>query len=212
MQKIIRSVILLILLLPFAAKSQTPSILWRFNTHDMSFGNAATDDLLGDGKLEIAFSCYWGDSNIYVVHAEDGTLLWKANMGGCNDAAPIIYDVFGNGKKEIILASSCNPVLTCFDGANGNIIWQTAFGGSWSGHISLASCFRRVFKALIFAGAGHFPTNQLPCGLLEFPTFTFLTLGREPRSTGDPCSHERRGSPLVSLACCRFPHTRQTRA
>ena len=130
LQKIIRTITFLLLFFPFVAKCQTPSVLWRFNTHDMSFGNAAIDDLLGNGKLEIAFSCYWGDSNIYVVHAEDGALLWKANMGGCNDAAPIIYDVFGNGKKEIILASSCNPVLTCFDGANGNIIWQTPFGGT----------------------------------------------------------------------------------
>jgi outer membrane protein assembly factor BamB len=110
--------------------AQSPSILWKFNTHDESFGNAAMGDLIGDGKLEIAFSCYWGDSNIYVLHAEDGSLLWKKNMGGCNDAAPIIYDVFGNGHKEIILGSSCNAVLTCFDGANGNIIWQKPFGGT----------------------------------------------------------------------------------
>ena len=120
----------LFILLPFVAKCQAPSILWRFNTHDMSFGNAAIDDLVGDGKLEIAFSCYWGDSNIYVVHAEDGSLLWKKNMGGCNDAAPIIYDIKGDGQKDVILASSCNPVLTCFNGANGNIIWQTRFGGT----------------------------------------------------------------------------------
>jgi outer membrane protein assembly factor BamB len=111
------------------SKAQNPSVLWRFNTHDMSFGNAAIDDLEHDGKLEIAFSCYWGDSNIYVVSAADGSLLWKKNMGGCNDAAPIIYDIYGDGHKEIILASSCNPVITCFD-ALGNILWQTGFGGT----------------------------------------------------------------------------------
>ena len=86
-------------------QAQTPSILWRFNTHDESFGNAAIGDLDGDGKPEIVFSCYWGDSNIYVLNAEDGSLLWKSNMGGCNDAAPIIFDVDNDGHPEVILGS-----------------------------------------------------------------------------------------------------------
>ena len=110
--------------------AQTPSILWRFNTHDESFGNGAVADLVGDGRLEIAFSCYWGDSMIYVLHADDGSLVWKQNMGGCNDAAPIIYDVDNDGHPEVILGSSCNPVLTCFNGATGAIKWQTPFGGT----------------------------------------------------------------------------------
>ena len=119
-------------LLFFATKlfSQTPSIEWRFNTHDASFGCAAIADLDQDGKEEIAFSSYWGDSCIYVLNAEDGTLLWKKNMNGCNDAAPIIFDVDNDGMPEVILGSSCNPVLTCFNGANGSIKWQTPFGGT----------------------------------------------------------------------------------
>jgi len=112
------------------AQSQSPSILWRFNTHDESFGNACMGGLKGDGTLQIAFSCYWGDSNIYVLNATDGSLLWKQNMGGCNDAAPIIYDVDGKGYPDVILASSCNPVLTRFTGATGKIKWQIPFGGT----------------------------------------------------------------------------------
>jgi outer membrane protein assembly factor BamB len=96
----------------------------------MSFGNAAVGDLDGDGKPEIAFSCYWGDSNIYVLNAEDGSLLWKKNMGGCNDAAPILYDAENDGTLDVILASSCNPVITCFKGKDGSIIWQKGFGGT----------------------------------------------------------------------------------
>jgi len=129
MKKLIPLLSFLILLFK-TVESQTPSILWRFNTHDESFGNAALADLDGDGKPEIVFSCYWGDSNIYVLNAEDGSLLWKHNMGGCNDAAPIIFDVDSDGHPEIILGSSCNPVLTCFNGADGSIKWQTPFGGT----------------------------------------------------------------------------------
>lgn len=110
--------------------AQTPAILWRFDTHDEAFGNAAMADLDADGKPEIAFSCYWGDSNLYVLNAEDGSLLWKKNLGGCNDAAPAIFDVDGDSQPEVILGSSCNPVLTCFNGSSGTITWQKVFGGT----------------------------------------------------------------------------------
>ena len=112
------------------AIAQTPSVLWHFDTKDKSFGQAAIADLDNDGKPEIVFSCYMNDSCIYVLNAEDGSLLWKKNMGGCNDAAPIVYDIYGDGKKEVILGSSCNPVLTCFRGDSGIVVWQTPFGGT----------------------------------------------------------------------------------
>ena len=119
------------ILLTFNSLSaQIPSVLWHFDTHDMSFGNAAMADLDNDGKPEIVFSCYWNDSFIYVLNAEDGSLLWKHNMGGCNDAAPVIYDVDSDGVKDVILGSSCNPVLTCFSGDSGHIKWQVPFGGT----------------------------------------------------------------------------------
>ncbi|HXC04926.1 MAG TPA: FG-GAP-like repeat-containing protein, partial [Bacteroidia bacterium] len=118
------------LLTGYAGTTQTPAIAWRFNTHDASFGNAAMGDINGDGKPEIVFSSYWGDSCIYALHASDGSLLWKRNMGGCNDAAPILYDINKDGIPEVILGSSCNPVLTCFNGSNGSTLWQTPFGGT----------------------------------------------------------------------------------
>src|ERR1051326_1532637 len=119
-----------IFFISFISKGQNPSILWHFNTHDAAFGNAAIADVDNDGKPEIIFSCYWGDSNIYVLNAEDGTLLWKRNMNGCNDAAPLVFDVDNDGQKDVLLGSSCDPVLTCFNGSNGAIKWQTPFGGT----------------------------------------------------------------------------------
>ncbi|MCX6310824.1 MAG: FG-GAP-like repeat-containing protein [Bacteroidetes bacterium] len=129
MKQFLLSIILIVATGRFSY-AQTPSILWHFNTHDASFGNAALGDLDHDGRPEIAFSSYWGDSCIYVLNAEDGTLLWKKNMNGCNDAAPIIFDVDNDSLPEVILASSCNPVLTCFNGIDGAIKWQTPFGGT----------------------------------------------------------------------------------
>src|SRR6266436_3108547 len=84
-------------------RAQTPHIKWWFNTKDASFGQSAAADIDGDGKLEVVFGCYRNDSCVYALNAEDGTLLWKFNthpLGaeGCNDVAPIIYDVDHDGK------------------------------------------------------------------------------------------------------------------
>jgi outer membrane protein assembly factor BamB len=85
-------------------------------------------------KYEIVFGCYRNDSCVYALNAEDGSLLWKYNTSGaaegCNDTAPLIYDVDGNGTKEVIVASSCNPVTYCFDGKTGDVLWQAPTRGS----------------------------------------------------------------------------------
>ena len=72
---------------------------------------------------------------MYALNAEDGTLLWKHNTHpagaeGCNDAAPTIFDVDGDDSLEVIVTSSCNPTVFCFNGRTGAIKWQTATHGS----------------------------------------------------------------------------------
>lgn len=125
-----KSLILLTLALLLHFRAPAQSVLWSFPTKDASFGQAAAADLDGDGKAEIVFSCYWNDSNVYVLNAQTGALKWKKNLGGCNDAAPLIADVDGDNKPEVIVASSCKPVTTCFNGATGAVKWQTPTGGS----------------------------------------------------------------------------------
>lgn len=115
--------------------AQTPHIKWFYNTNDASFGQSAAADLDGDGKLEMVFGCYRNDSSVYALNAEDGSLLWKVNTHpkgaeGCNDVAPIIYDVDGDKKPEVIVPSSCNPTTFCFDGKTGAIKWTCPTRGS----------------------------------------------------------------------------------
>ncbi len=114
---------------------QAPTIKWWYNTNDASFGQPAAGDIDGDGKLELVFGCYRNDSCVYALNAEDGTLLWKYNTHpagaeGCNDVAPIIYDVDNDGSLEVIVPSSCNPVTFCFNGLTGAIKWQCNTRGS----------------------------------------------------------------------------------
>lgn len=103
--------------------SQAPSILWSYDLKSVSFGNSCAADIDNDGKLEIVFSTYFNDETIYALNAEDGTLLWKYVTGGCNDAAPIIYDVDGDSNLEVILHSSSIQRLYCFNGSDGKIKW-----------------------------------------------------------------------------------------
>lgn len=114
--------------------AQVPKILWWFDTDDSAFGQSATDDIDQDGKYEIVFGCYRNDSMIYALNAEDGSLLWKFNASGagegCNDVAALIFDVTGDGNKEVIVPSSCNPRTFCFKGSDGSIVWQTITRGS----------------------------------------------------------------------------------
>ncbi len=113
----------------------TPEILWQFDMDDSSFGMTAAGDIDGDGRLELVFGCYRNDDHIYALNAEDGSLLWKYNAtldapDGCNDVAPILFDIDGDGILEVIVPSSCNAIVTCFNGKDGAVIWQSKTKGS----------------------------------------------------------------------------------
>ena len=117
------------------AAAQQPTILWSFDTRDASFGQTAAGDIDGDGRLELVFGCYRNDSSIYALNAEDGSLLWKYNAArpggdGCNDVAPLIVDVDGDGTLEVVVPSSCFNRTYCFDGASGAVRWIAVTRGS----------------------------------------------------------------------------------
>lgn len=112
-----------------------PEILWFFETKDVSFGQTAAGDIDGDGKFELVFGCYRNDGNIYALKAEDGSLLWKFSTArndieGCNDVAPLLYDINNDNIHEVIVPSSCNPKTFCLDGKTGRVIWSTNTNGS----------------------------------------------------------------------------------
>ncbi|MBL0176408.1 MAG: VCBS repeat-containing protein [Ignavibacteria bacterium] len=127
--------LLALLMLSGTALAQTSRTLWTFDVRDASFGQTAAGDIDRDGKLELVFGCYRNDSCIYALNAEDGSLLWKYNASspgfeGCNDVAPVIADVDGDGIVDVVVPSSCNPTTYCFDGKTGAVKWAAPTRGS----------------------------------------------------------------------------------
>jgi outer membrane protein assembly factor BamB len=127
--------LLLLLFLQNVMHAQFPHIDWFFDTHDASYGQSAAADIDHDGKLEIVFGCYRNDSCVYALNAEDGSLLWKYNTHpagaeGCNDAAPLIFDVDGDDSLEVIVPGSCNPTTFCLRGSTGEVKWSVPTAGS----------------------------------------------------------------------------------
>lgn len=106
------------------------ALKWSYEVEDMAFGMAAMADVDGDMLPEIAFSTYRNDERIIVLNAEDGSLLWEYHTGGCNDVAPLIYDVDLDGELEIVLPGSCNPKTFCFNARTGEVEWVTDTHGS----------------------------------------------------------------------------------
>ena len=106
---------------------------WHYDLKDVSFGQTTAKDVDGDGKLELIFSTYWNDSNVYCLNAEDGSLKWKHSQpgpsGGCNDAGPLIFDPFNNGNYKVVIPGSCMDTTFCVDADSGYVQWKTVTGG-----------------------------------------------------------------------------------
>ncbi|HNB80819.1 MAG TPA: FG-GAP-like repeat-containing protein [Chitinophagaceae bacterium] len=129
-----KNILFILLFISGYSKAQTPTIKWWFDVDDSSFGQSAMDDLNGDGKKDVVFGCYRNDSMVYALNGANGALLWKYNTSGsaegCNDVAMLICDIDTDGKKEVIVPSSCNPKTFCFNGLNGTVRWTANTSGS----------------------------------------------------------------------------------
>jgi len=127
MGKIICSALGAILIIVSAGFSD-PQIAWWYGLDAPSFGSAAAGDIDGDGMLELVFGTYFNDEHIYALNAENGTLLWSYDTGGCNDASPLIYDVDLDGELEVIAPASSPYTVYCFNGTTGAVEWSTSTG------------------------------------------------------------------------------------
>lgn len=111
------------------AYCQFPNISWDYFTGAPAFGSAAAADMDDDGFYEIVFTTYTNDGRAHCLNAEDGSVKWTYDIGGCGDVAPIIYDMNKDGQLDVVINGSCNPTIFCLNGATGELIWSHPSGG-----------------------------------------------------------------------------------
>ena len=110
------------------------SVAWHIPLRNGSFGGGAAADVDDDGRLEIAFATYFGDSAVHVLNGEDGTTLWKHQGGGpsttaeCLDASLKFTDINADGKLELIVPVSNSSQVLAFDAATGQRLWTYEAG------------------------------------------------------------------------------------
>lgn len=108
---------------------QFPNIDWQYNTNAPAFGSAAAADMDNDGFYEIVFTTYTNDGRAHCLNAEDGSVKWIYNIGGCGDVAPLIYDMDNDDTLDVVINGSCNPTIFCINGCTGQLIWSMPSGG-----------------------------------------------------------------------------------
>ena len=84
------------------------TILWQYDNDDTVEPGAVVADLYGDGKQEVIFTSGISQSQYYqaggyiTILNQDGSLNRRIRLGDATFASPIVVDLFGDGRKEII--------------------------------------------------------------------------------------------------------------
>jgi outer membrane protein assembly factor BamB len=119
----------LVILLSLNAWSQFPELQWEYPIGAPCFGSPSAADLDNDGFYEIVFTTYTNDGRAHCINAEDGSVKWIYDIGGCGDVAPLIYDMNQDGVLDVVVNGSCNPTIFCIDGNSGDLLWSMPSGG-----------------------------------------------------------------------------------
>jgi len=90
---------------------------WPTNTEGNGFSSPALGDLDGDGLLEVVNAC--SDTWLY-CWGHDGRLRWRTRTYACDKlGSPIIADVNGDGKPDVILGEG--HAVIAYDGEGRRI-------------------------------------------------------------------------------------------
>ncbi len=110
--------------------------IWNFSTgSEWLFAPPSVGDLDGNGDLEVVFGGYKmsgrGDSHVYALNAEDGSILWTFDtyrgtyLSGI-EANPVLIDVNGDGAQDVLLSSD-NYFFYILDGKTGEPLFSEKF-------------------------------------------------------------------------------------
>ncbi len=109
---------------------------WPASVPGRVMGSPAVGDINGDGRPEVVVATEGG---WVVALGAGGNQLWRAcnlsNRNGCNNdapthAQPVIADIDGDGRQEIIAASE--HWLRVFNGSSGSVLSEAAMPSVWA--------------------------------------------------------------------------------
>jgi outer membrane protein assembly factor BamB len=113
---------------------------WRGGVESYySLSASAVGDLFGNGKQEVLVLS--NNGSLICLDGTTGKEIWRYAVPGTTlypgglwlsplEYSPIIADLFGNGKQDVIVNS--NGSVYCLNGRTGGLLWSSGKGGMWS--------------------------------------------------------------------------------
>lgn len=69
-----------------------------------------------------------GDNSLHALRGSDGATVWTTRVGGGLDSSPIVCDLDGDGRLEVVETTLADASCYAFDAATGAIRWRYCFG------------------------------------------------------------------------------------
>jgi len=112
---------------------------WSMTVGEVLDAPAAVADMDGDGDLDIVLaSCgrAGAPGGLRVLDAFTGRVIWRAQVGGCYQSAPLIIDQDGDGSLDVVVSTWFDHQVRAFAGRDGRLRWETPIGGTdnWTYH------------------------------------------------------------------------------
>jgi len=110
--------------------------LWSTVVGEVLDAPEAVADVDGDGALDIVLASCGSDASRPGLRAFVGTtgeLLWEAEVGGCYQSAPLLFDQDGDGLVDVVVSTWFDEKVRAFSGRDGRLRWETPIAG-WTYH------------------------------------------------------------------------------
>lgn len=118
----------------YALNGEDGSILWSYGAKDWILSTPAIADIDNDTLLEVVVyaGSYMapGDSSVYALNGEDGSLLWSYKTSGGMWSSPAIADLNNDASLEVVFGSFSG--VYALNGNNGSVFWSCPTLGSVS--------------------------------------------------------------------------------